>query len=59
MSLVWSITHDGWRTFNLGGCTELQSSEFDTDQFENVCNTHKLVLGALSPEARVMWGLDK
>lgn len=59
MSLVWSITHDGWRTFNLGGCTELQSFDFDTDLFDNVCEGHKAALAAMNDEQRAVWNLSK
>jgi hypothetical protein len=59
MNLVWSITHDGWRTFNLGGISEVQSFDFDTEHFDTVCKAHKMALEQLSPEQRVVWGLDK
>jgi len=59
MSLVWSITHDAWRTFNLLGVQELTSTDFDTDNFDAACQGHKLALSVLSPEERVVWGLDK
>jgi hypothetical protein len=59
MTLVWSITHDGWRTFNLGGCSELISIDFDTDTFDSVVAGHKSALASLTDEQRAIWNLTK
>jgi hypothetical protein len=59
MTLVWSVTHDSWRSFNLAGCLDLQSFEFDVAQFDTVAQAHKDALALATPEVRLMWGLDK
>lgn len=59
MTTVWSITHNGWRTFNLGGTVALESFDFDTDQFDIVCEAHHAGLAALPEEARALWNLSK
>lgn len=59
MSLVWSITHDAWRVFNLDGALTLSTEEFEVDTIEYVTAKHKAYLETLTPEERVTWGLEK
>lgn len=59
MSLVWSITHDAWRVFNLDGALTLETFEFDAAHFDKVCEGHQAGLAAMSHEQRVTWGVDK
>ena len=59
MSLVWSITHDAWRVFNLDGALTLSTEAFEPDTIEYVTAQHKAYLDTLSPEDRIVWGLDK
>lgn len=59
MSLVWSITHNGWRTFNMNSLLQMDVQDFDVDSFDKVCEGHHAALAALTAEQQAPWNLIK